>query len=276
MNEKMLAWDDMQLFLSVARDGGLSAAARSTGRSAATLGRRMLALERSLGRELFVRHDRGYSLTADGRGLLAELSQVESRIHTFTRAPQDAANRLVKISAGSWTTLFLLNHFDAITGNPPDVRLRFVAAEDTLDIGHRAVTIGFRNARPREAALAGRKVARVEFVPYGTRDAPDRWIRVMADTASARWLAKMVGDDAICEVTAPRNGLDLALQGVGLALLPSFIGDSQPGLQRRGHPVAELSHDQWIVTHQDDRHLPEVRQTLKRLYAVLDAVPQVR
>ena len=65
MNETISNWDDLHLFLAVAREGGLSPAARLTGRSAATLGRRMLALERSMGRELFVRHERGYELTAD-------------------------------------------------------------------------------------------------------------------------------------------------------------------------------------------------------------------
>lgn len=273
MNEKAFAWDDMQLFLAVAREGGLSAAARTTGRSAATLGRRMLALERALGRELFVRHDRGYTLTAEAKALVAEVGDIETRMMRIAQAPQAQAQRLVKVSAGSWTTLFLLDHFNTIAGTPPDVRLRFVAAEDHLDIAHREVTIGFRGTRPVDAALAGRKIARVEFVPYATVDAPERWIKVLADTPSARWLAKMVGDDAICEVTSPRNGLDLALRGVGVALLPSFIGDSQPALQRRGHPVPELAHDQWIVTHQDDRHLPEVRKTLNRLYHLLDAIP---
>ena len=57
MDETSAGWDDLHLFLAVAREGGLSPAARATGRSAATLGRRMLALERAMGRELFVRHD---------------------------------------------------------------------------------------------------------------------------------------------------------------------------------------------------------------------------
>ncbi len=74
MDETRASWDDLHLFLAVAREGGLSPAARTTGRSAATLGRRMLALERSIRRELFVRHERGYELTADARELLAELT----------------------------------------------------------------------------------------------------------------------------------------------------------------------------------------------------------
>ena len=269
MDEMNADWGDLRLFLAVAREGGLSPAARSTGRSPATLGRRMLSLERSLGQDLFIRHERGYELTAQGRELMAELSEIEARITRITAAPGDTARPLVKISAGTWTTLMLLDSLDEITGTPPDVKLRFVSAEAAFDIAHREIAIGIRNARPTDISLAGRSLSRVEFAPYAMAGAPDRWIKVLADTPSARWLDKRIGSDAVCEVNAPRNSLDLALAGKGIALLPSFIGDRQNKLERAGDTIPELSHDQWLVTHQDDRHLPAVRRTIDRLCDVL-------
>ena len=269
MSETSVAWSDLHLFLAVAREGGLSPAARVTGSSPATLGRRMLQLERAMGRELFIRHDRGYELTADARELLQQLSDIESRIGTLTARPADTQQPLVKVSAGTWTTLLLLRNHEALAGSPPDLRLRFVQAEEILNIPRREVTIGFRNQRPTDDHLVTRKLQRVDFAPYAVAGAPERWISVIADTPSARWLKKMVDHDAACEVTTPRNSLDLALAGVGLALLPTFIGDREEGLQRKGGTIAELSHDQWIVTHQDDRHLPEVRRAIDRLCSVL-------
>ena len=267
MNEK--SWDDLQLFLAVAREGGLSPAARATGRSPATLGRRMLALERALNRELFIRHERGYELTSEARVLLDQLGEVEARIMAATAPATGAELPLVKISAGNWTVQAMMARIDEIAGIPRDTRLRFVAAEEVLDIPHREVVIGIRNARPTEEALAGRRLARVEFAGYATKAAPDRWIKVLANTPSARWLDRKVGHDAVCEVTAPRNAMDLALAGAGIALLPCFIGDAQPDLERRGTVIPELSSDRWIVTHQDDRHLPEVRRVIDRLCRVL-------
>ncbi|MBL4645837.1 MAG: LysR family transcriptional regulator [Hyphomicrobiales bacterium] len=273
MNETNVNWDDLLLFLVVAREGGLSPAARTTRRSAATLGRRMLALERSMGRELFIRHERGYELTAEARKLFDELSEIETRIVRLTEAPGEQERPLVKISAGTWTTLMLLEKLDDITGTPADIRLRFISAENILDIPRREIVIGFRNQRPNDESLAGRKLSRVEFAPYASAntsaDAPQRWIKVLADTPSARWLDKTIGNDALCEVNAPRNSLDLALAGKGIALLPTFIGDAHKKLQRTGSTIAELAHDQWIVTHQDDRHLPQVRRTIDRLCHVL-------
>lgn len=272
MDEKDMpasTWADLQLFLAVAREGGLSPAARTTGRSAATLGRRMLALERATGRELFIRHDRGYELTADSRQLLEDLTNVEAHLLRLTDRRTAVARPLVKIAAGTWTTLALLDRLDGIVGQPADLRLRFLSGEAKLDIARREAAIAVRNARPTEDGLAGRRLGRVEFAPFARPDAPDLWIRVLADTPSSRWLARKVGDDGICEVDAPRNSLDLARAGVGVALLPTFIGDAQPGLERRGAPVPELAHDQWIVMHDADRHLPEVRRVLDRICRIL-------
>ena len=68
------------------------------------------------------------------------------------------------------------------------------------------------------------------------------------------------------EVTAPRNALDLANQGIGRALLPTFIGDAHTNLRQVTEPVDELAHDQWLVTHQDERFRPEVRTIINRIY----------
>lgn len=271
MNEKIAEWNDFRLFLAVAREGGLSPAAKATHRSAATIGRRMLALERATGRELFVRHDRGYELTSEGRQLFEELAEIETRFQQLSVKMRAGEMPLVKVSAGTWTTLALMREAEKITGVPADLRIRFISAENILDISRREVVIGFRNSRPTQEGLAGRQLVRVEFAPYSRPGAPDRWIKTLVDTPSGRWLEKTVGHDAIFEVSAPRNSLDLALAGSGIALLPTFIGDACDQLLRIGPPVSELSHNQWIVSHQDDRHLPEVRRAIDRMSRLLGA-----
>ncbi|MER8951058.1 LysR family transcriptional regulator, partial [Mesorhizobium sp. M0809] len=64
-----IGWDDLRLFLDVARLGGLSAATGTTRLSAATLGRRVTALEKQIGEPLFVRQQTGYRLTPVGEEL---------------------------------------------------------------------------------------------------------------------------------------------------------------------------------------------------------------
>ncbi|MEZ9233001.1 LysR family transcriptional regulator [Vibrio amylolyticus] len=269
MNEKSVNWNDLQLFLYVAREGGLSAAAKSSQRSPATLGRRMHVLEKSLRKELFARHDRGYELLADGKQLLEELTAMESRIATFIEASSRGNRPLIKISAGTWTTLFLIKNINEFTSALNDTLIRFISSEKVLDISHREIVIGIRNSRPTDQNLVCRKLNRVEFAPYSTKDAPKIWIKVLSDTPSGRWLDRFVDCNSICEVSEPRNCLDLALESKGIALLPTFIGDAQSQLHRIGNIVDELGHDQWLVTHHEDRYLPEVRNLIRKLGKVL-------
>lgn len=272
MDEQKLSevrWEDLSAILAVARTGGLSAAARSTGSSAPTLGRRMRALERTTGRELFVRGSHGYDLTDAGRTMLAELESIAGRTERITARPAGDAPPLVKLSAGTWTTLVLVRRLRDLLNDPQDVRIHFLAAEDILNIGRREAVIGIRNRQPVEAGLAGRKLARVHFAPYATPGVAEGWIKVHADPPSAPWVASFSRGSIAHEVSHPRLALDMALMGAGRVILPTFIGDAEAGLARVGEPIPEISHDQWLVTHEDDRSLPEVRRTVDRVVGIL-------
>ncbi len=78
-NEMSIDWNDLRLFLDVARLGGLSAATQTTKLSAATLGRRITALEKQVGEPLFHRAQSGYTLTRAGDELLRRAEEVELR-----------------------------------------------------------------------------------------------------------------------------------------------------------------------------------------------------
>lgn len=61
-------WDDLRVFLAVARDESLSAAGRRLGVEASTVGRRIARLEGAMGAPLFVKTAQGYQLTRRARG----------------------------------------------------------------------------------------------------------------------------------------------------------------------------------------------------------------
>jgi DNA-binding transcriptional LysR family regulator len=235
------------------------------GSSAPTLGRRMRALERRLGRELFVRRTHGYDLTQDGERLRADLAPAEAAIARATIPAAPNALPTVRIAAGTWTMLAFADRLPIVIGDPPDLRVQLLQGENVLSIPRREAAIGFRSRRPAEEGLAGRQLRRVEFAPYAVRNAPDRWILVRADTLSARWVAERCGDAVAAETDTPRLALDLALRGLGRAMLPTFVGDAFAELDRVGPIVDALGHDQWLVTHNEDRHLPEVRRALDRI-----------
>ncbi len=267
-NSGPVRWDDLADFLAVARAGGLAAAAKNVSASAPTLGRKMRALERAMGRELFIRRTHGYDLTDAGAELLRQLEEVAGKITRATDRIDEDKHPLVKVSAGTWTTLALVRHWRDITGDPPDVRLRLVSSEAVLSLSRREASIAIRNNRPTEQGLAGRKLARNDFAIYSVADAPSRWIVHDIDTPSSRWVRERAGMDFCYELNHPRLALDLALEGVGQIVLPTFIGDNEPRLERRSGDIPELSHDAWLVVHDDDRHLPEMRRVIDRIFTL--------
>ncbi len=272
MNETTLNWRDLQLFLDVAKAGGLAGAEPHTGKSAATLGRRMLALERSTGQELFTRHSHGYELTDEGHQLLDTVTRIETLLRPFDNTQEGSSGKVIKVSAGTWMTQALCKQLSGIVQMNEPIRLRFISSEQRLDIGHRETIIGIRNQRPADPTLATRKIGRVKFAGYATNESVSHWIHVSGQTPSSDWLRAQSFAKSSVEVTSPVNAMDLALEGVGRVVLPTFVGDLQKQLVRVTPIIKALSHDQWLVVHQDDRHQPDVRAVIDRIYKLAKAM----
>lgn len=252
--------------MAVARERGLAGAARLTGKSAPTLGRRMLLLERLTGTDLFHRLPRGYELTEEGQKIFKKIAAFESGILSLSSSTQFDKKALVKVSAGSWMSYGLCKNINYITKPASDVRIRFIAAEAVLDISRRETTIGIRNFRPTQGNLVCRKIGRVQFAGYAKNKSVKDWILVHQETPSALWAQSNTSSNSAIEVTSPRNALDLLETGVGRAVLPTFVGDKSESLIRVTSTIGELSHDQWLVTHPDEQYQPSVRKVIDGIY----------
>jgi DNA-binding transcriptional LysR family regulator len=277
---KSLDWNDLRIFVHVARGGGLSAAAAELDSSPATIGRRMLALEQVLARPLFVRRQTGYELTEHGRALLAKALAVEASAKPIEEwlSAEGGRRPVVRISAGTWTANFLAANFSRLWTPDDNFRIAFKTSEARLDIAHREIEIGVRNRAPESTNLASRKIADVAFAPFQARNRPNRgredWVAIApedAATNSARWLNAQQGLTVAAWANTPRTLYDLIRAGVGKGVLPCFAGDRDPLLERAGDEISELRESQWIVMHNDDRHRPEVRAVIDRMAAFFTA-----
>lgn len=273
-----ISWDDLKLFLDVARLGGLSAATATTKVSAATLGRRVAALETQIGERLFHRAYSGYTLTRAGEELLRRAEEVESAMRSLLRwRDGEAGDRVVRISAGSWTSDFLARHIGALWDVSDPFRLEFVTAYEKIDIGRRNADIGLRSERPTEANLAGQRVGRMAHAIYAGRELINGVKAGLfvansgegANLQSSRWLMARHGDRISLRATDSHTVLELVAAGAGLTILPCFAGDSDARLVRVAPPITELETEQWLVSHQEERHGREVRQVLDRVAALL-------
>jgi DNA-binding transcriptional LysR family regulator len=281
-----ISWDDLRLFLDVARLGGLSAATSTTGLSAATLGRRVSALEAQIGEPLFVRSQTGYQLTGAGEELLDRAEDVEAAMRSLTRwRDGNVGERIVRVSAGAWTSAFLSAHIEDVWTIDDGIRIELVTAYEKVDIGRRAADIGVRSARPTEPNLAGRRIGTLAHAIYGGLRLIDGVEVGMhagvatgmfvgttgeaANVASARWLMAHHGDRVGVRGNDVHTVRELVAAGAGLSVFPCFVGDADKRLVRVHRPIAELETEQWLVFHHEERHRPEVRRVADRIAALM-------
>lgn len=283
------SWDDLRLFLVVARAGGLAGAARASGVSPPTLGRRMVSLEQGLGKQLFLRHRDGYDLTTGGKDLLQLAEALELNSLNINRwRDSNAAGIIVKIAAGAWTSAFIARHIGNLISQDDGTAIELVTGTSRADLLRREANLGIRNRRPETAGLAGYRLTRVEFAVYGARayvegnpTAGDhrrfgqcRWIAFAPagpKTPSAVWLDEQLSQDPIVKCRAAQEVLEASASGIGLCVLPCFVGDSHAGLIRASDIIAELGHEQWLVSHDEDRRNRHIRRVSEKLKALIRA-----
>ncbi|OCW57965.1 LysR family transcriptional regulator [Hoeflea olei] len=266
-------WDDLQLFLQVAERGGLSAAAAGSGLSAATIGRRMLALERTLGRSLFVRSQQGYRLAHDGRILLERVRVMRQAAEGIADWHRDAfALPIVSLAAEPWLVPYLAANIAAIRTATDSFRLCIKTADADLDLSFRGADVAVVGVEPVSGNLARRGSVIQRYAVYRSRDRAEvdnlPWISISTEFARAhadRYVFETHEAGILTWTDDARLVETLVEAGAGRGVLPVFVGDANPAIEREGETLAALDHPLWIVAHDDDRHRPEVRLVIDRV-----------
>ncbi|MGJ3262824.1 MAG: LysR family transcriptional regulator [Salinarimonas sp.] len=264
---KNLSLDDLQVFVAVAECGTISEAARKLDASPATLGRRVAQLEDTIGLRLFHRHRSGYQLTKDGECVLAKLQPMTRGYQDFERWLGGRASKpRVRLSGDTWTMRFLAHGFAHLSRSEDPFDVMFLASEARLNIEQREIDIDLRTAPPTSPNLAGRRLTQVAHAAFVHRDRADDaalpWIGIEPDLAVTRpsiWVLERHGADIATYASNPQTLFDLVLAGVGVTILPCFVGDGIPILRRHGPVIEPLTEAQHIVFHNEARYHPHIR-----------------
>jgi len=180
----------------------------------------------------------------------------------------------VRIAVGSWIGWLLMENFGALCSERDPFRIEFTVGERRAQLAHRENDIGIRAFQPEEPNLAARYLGEVAYASYRlkNRSIPERWIAVGESDALSpylRWPHDNHAGQVTVTVDRPRSMLDLVRAGAGIAVLPCFVGDLDPMLERASDELAELRHKHWIVTHNDDRSRREIRMIADRMTRLL-------
>lgn len=281
MNERRLPWDDLRTLLAIARTGSLSGAMRELGVSHATVFRRLGGIERRLGVKLFERSRSGYVPTASGEDIArvaecieAEVLDVERRIAGRDLKPSGTVR---VTTTDSLLSGLLSPMFADFRAEYPEISLEIAVSNHLFSLSKREADVAIRPTRSPPEMLVGRKIGSVAQAVYGRSDryagsgdgmdfdavdwvGPDEgW----AYEPLQAWMA-VNGFDARCRYRVDNlmGVLAAVREGIGLAILPCYLGDADRRLIRLGDTIPELSTDLWLLTHPDLRGTARVRKLM--------------
>ena len=276
-------WSDLRVFLTLAREGSLTAAARRLEVSHPTVARRIKTLEESLGARLFDRLPDKFVLTTAGEGLLEDAAQMERAAESLQRRSArlgDTVHGTVRLSAGEAMAAFIAGRLPRLRRNLQCIEIELTASHMLANLSRREADLLIREQVPELASIVTRRLGRAAYAVYGLAGMepprPSRealrglaWAGFDDDhnyLPGQGWLLELLaGARPAVRVNNWLVLQEAARAGAGLAVLPCYLGDADTGLQRMSGILPEINADQWLLVHRDLRDLPRVRAVMDSL-----------
>ncbi len=273
----MFDWEDLRHFVALTRYGGLSEAARRLKVDHATVSRRIAALERALALRLVDRLPRRYALTPQGRAIADLAADIEQSAFAIERAAQGLTAQLagrVQVSAPpAFASQFLARWAARLREHHPGIELVLAGDKRSVSLGRREADLAIRLSRPKERGGYARKIGSLGFGLYATPsylDArpPSAFEFVGYDDdlehlPQERFLHEFAGERPFVFRSNDMISLQAAArEGLGVALLPSFMAEPDAALVRLAGPLPAFSRDLWLVVHGDLRRSPPIRAVM--------------
>jgi len=295
-NCKMFDWDDLRHIIAVSRQGSTLAAAKTLGVNQSTVHRRLTELEKGIGLTLMKRHPTGYRLSELGEALIDHILAVETAAASLEqkiRALKLDLKGVIRLTCPEPTIprIVATGLLDRFHARYPDLQVEFVASDRYLDLNKGEADVAFRSGEPVDDRLVGRKICDSIWAIYASKsyvqqngrpgsiaDLADHALigfdGIMETHRVAKWLPIAVPDAKIASRSNSMLGtLSAVKAGVGIAPLPTTLGDAEDALVQVLPPVAELSRSWYLLTPADLRKTPRVAAFVDQ---VLDDIPALR
>jgi DNA-binding transcriptional LysR family regulator len=278
---RAMDWDDVRVFLAIAREGSMRAAGRSLGLSQPTIARRLAAFEASLGATLFDHLPEGLRLNAAGEQLVATAESVEDAVLSLERrraAASEVLRGTVRVSTGECAAGFLARCLSESTtaALPPGITLELVdELRQAANLTRRQADMALRHEPPESGDFYISRAGTFACAVYRRRGTNvDAWVTYteeQAHYAPARWVQQQLekmGNPVALRASSMLMHLEAIRAGTGRGVLPCYVGDGHPLLERVTRPIPEIAAEYWIIVHRDLRRSACVRAVINWMKAL--------
>lgn len=298
--EKRTDWDDLRIFLAVARGESLSGAGRILGLDPATVGRRIARLETAMGVRLFLRSSQGYGLTSAGQQLLTHALRAEEAVAQAMQdlgASETGLSGQIRVGAPDGCANFLLPQVIAgICDAHPGLEVQIVALPRVFNLSKREADMAIAVSPPAAGHLVVQKLTDYRLSLAAARSYLDRHppIRSVADLRHHRtigYIRDMIFDPELDyqsevgmeSVQLASNSVSVQFNwvrtGAGVAVVHDFALPAAPDLVRVLPDQVSLSRSFYLIRHPDDRRVERfnrfaelLAQGIRREVARLEAL----
>ncbi len=289
-------WDDVRIFLAVARTGQILAASKRLGLNHATLSRRLTSLEEALKTRLFIRRTNGCELTAEGAVFLASAERMETEMlaaqanlgHTDT-----AIAGTVRVGApDGFGVSFLAPRMGRLIERYPELKIQLVPVPRSFSLSQREADIAITLERPEQGRLVSSKLTDYTLGLYASRDylaqhgkpedvdalkAHPRigYVEDLIFTASLNFSGEVMRSwDAGFEISTAIGQTEAVRSGAGIGILHDYIARQYQELVRI-LPQVSIRRAYWTTYHESARDLVRVRSVIDFLQELVDEERQI-
>jgi DNA-binding transcriptional LysR family regulator len=276
----MLDWDDLRIFLAVARSGSFVASGRRLGLNHTTLARRMTALESSYGTRLLNRSPRGVQPTKAGLDLIEHAERVEEEVLAAGRRIEgqdgDISGVVRLATPEAFGTYFIASRAHHLHARHPRIELELAPESRAVNLSKREADIAISLHRPDQGRLRSVRLvdyriglfaseallARVGPVesPTALRELPFiSYIEEMIDLPELRNLDRSVANRCVFRSSSVAAQMEAVASGLGFGMLHCFAVRPHMRLVRVLPEAVDIVRSYWMVLHHDLARVPRIR-----------------
>lgn len=276
----MFDWNDLRFFLELMRKGRLGPTAKRLQVDQSTVGRRVAELEKALNTKLFERALTGFVPTEAGRRLVAHAELIERSAIAIAEnvefLPKLGGNVRLATMEGL-ASFYLAPHIIEFHVQHPGIMVELITATQLLNLTKREADVSVSFVRPSGPRLIIHKPGQVDLRLYAAESYLQKhgepksvadlrnhvfvdYIEDQVQIEQVRWLLDAIKEpNVVFRSTSAISQQNAAAAGIGVAMLPSFLGAHDARLKPLLIDQLSVKREIWLATHEDLRTVPRVK-----------------